>query len=442
MREINNFQQELDGTLYQAWEQFNELLIKCPQHYLTEMQEVILFYNRLEVLTRQILDSKGAIPSKTVADAKVAIQEMEKYSQKWLNETSRTRRCKNVKDPTTPNISHSKKKGNPRRSLLYSIWCTFPKRGYRAAAPGFYQRNNANPSYQERRQSMKETLSKFMRKSTKRHEENSNIVKQIRASTDATIENQGALIKTLEIQIKKMSKNNKLINKTRQMTISFPIPLNDYYCEEEKGNVRFDNALAVLGASVSVMPPSTYLNLVLGKLAHTKLTVELADKTVKYPKGIAENVLLVLTDFTVLEDMDTYRDEGMGDVIFGEPFLREVGINERWFEWMITIFTGNEEITYQMMWSHPRFKRHTNEQCKKIPPLLKVIIMEYLVKISKKARIRELKRGDLKITVLITNTSYPSRKIRRIRAYTSQKTTKETKSYPGKTNTPNLSYKM
>ncbi|GJT86172.1 hypothetical protein Tco_1067889 [Tanacetum coccineum] len=51
MEEINNFQQEPDETLYQAWERFKELLMKCPQHYLTEMQEVILFYNRLDVPT-------------------------------------------------------------------------------------------------------------------------------------------------------------------------------------------------------------------------------------------------------------------------------------------------------------------------------------------------------------------------------------------------------
>ncbi|GKC53397.1 hypothetical protein Tco_1076142, partial [Tanacetum coccineum] len=35
-----------------------------------EMQEVILFYNGLGIPTRQILNSKGAIPSNTVADAK------------------------------------------------------------------------------------------------------------------------------------------------------------------------------------------------------------------------------------------------------------------------------------------------------------------------------------------------------------------------------------
>ncbi|GKG49349.1 hypothetical protein Tco_0515801, partial [Tanacetum coccineum] len=40
------------------------------------------------------------------------------------------------------------------------------------------------------------------------------------------------------------------------------------------------------------MPFLTYFNLGLGELAHTKLTDELADRTVKYPKGIAENVLV------------------------------------------------------------------------------------------------------------------------------------------------------
>ncbi|GKF76374.1 hypothetical protein Tco_0225818, partial [Tanacetum coccineum] len=53
--------------------------------------EVILFYNELDVPTRQILDSKGAMPTKTAADAKVAIQEIIEYSQKWHNGTSRTR---------------------------------------------------------------------------------------------------------------------------------------------------------------------------------------------------------------------------------------------------------------------------------------------------------------------------------------------------------------
>ncbi|GJZ75302.1 hypothetical protein Tco_0639767 [Tanacetum coccineum] len=62
--------------------------------------------------------------------------------------------------------------------------------GYKAAAPRFYQMNNVNTSHQERRQSMEDTLSKFSSESVKRHEENSNLIKEIRALTDAAIQNQ------------------------------------------------------------------------------------------------------------------------------------------------------------------------------------------------------------------------------------------------------------
>ncbi|GJZ98320.1 hypothetical protein Tco_0670773 [Tanacetum coccineum] len=442
---------------------------------------------------------------------------------------------------------------------------------------------------------MEDTLSKFITESAKRHEENSNLIKEIRATTDAAIRNHGASIKTLEIQIGQINKNSTLLYKSRQTMVPFPSRLDNHYCEEEKGNCGpkfmeaygashinnaipqkekdprsftlpffinntcFDNALLDLGASISVMPLWAYLNLALGKIAHIRLTVELADKMVKYPKGIAEKVLLgigkftfpvdfiildmpkdikvplilgrpflstararidvykrkitlrvreewivfssvkpasslikrvymlnpfledyielndlnepyelrrnqgddlmptieegeiieefrtrnedldtgiddyhsycdddkkihincvhnlkfscmigfefthahfflllyvnvmfkkfhnsimkdkmvyqgdnvvgtlinipifvgtfsVISDFAILEDMDAYRDEGMGDVIFGEPFLREVGIKTKRFKGIITLYKSDDEVTYQMVRSHPRFK--------------------------------------------------------------------------------------
>ncbi|GJW17106.1 hypothetical protein Tco_0024542 [Tanacetum coccineum] len=376
---------------------------------------------------------------------------------------------------------------------------------------------------------MEDTLSKFMSESAKRHEENSNFIKEIQATTDAAIRNQGASIKNLEIQIRQMSEvlqergfgslpsstemnsrdqvksisttikadshsihrigsskyavstrqNSKMFYKSRQTMIPFPSRLDNHYYEEEEGNYgpKFTKAYGALHinnaiprkekdpgrASVSVMPLLTYLNLGLGELAHTKVTVELMDRTVKYPKGIAKNILedyfkgrgrkiifksvkpasslikrvymlslrermeldlearllgetLVLNrsldplleDYIKLNDlnepfelrrnqgddlmptieegenlfccdgfcsfrnMEDYCDEGMGDVIFGEPFLREVGIKASQFEGMITLYNGDDDVTYQMVLSHLRFKCHTNEQCNKIPPLLKV----------------------------------------------------------------------
>ncbi|GJT85637.1 hypothetical protein Tco_1067354 [Tanacetum coccineum] len=123
--------------------------------------------------------------------------------------------------------------------------------------------------------------------------------------------------------------------------------------------------------------PLLYANM-MSKKFHNSI---MKDKMVYEGNNVVEalmNVLIfvetffVITDFAILENMDAYRDEGMGDVIFGEPFLREVGIKTRRFEGMITIYNGNDEVTYQMVRSHPKFKYHTNEQCNKIPPLLKV----------------------------------------------------------------------
>ncbi|GKA41557.1 hypothetical protein Tco_0734217 [Tanacetum coccineum] len=213
MEEINNFQQEPDENLFQAWERFKEILMKCPQHYLIEIQEVVLFYNGLDVPTRQILDSIGAIPSKTVADAKVAIQEMAEYSQKWHNGTSRTRStetsdglaaiqaqpnnlgreikkvnekvyaaqvgCEQCKGPHYTKDCPFKEEGKTLEEAYYTQFgAPFQGVGYRATASGFYQRNNTNPSYQEQRQSMKDTLSKLMSESGKRYEENSNLIKE------------------------------------------------------------------------------------------------------------------------------------------------------------------------------------------------------------------------------------------------------------------------
>ncbi|GKC62246.1 hypothetical protein Tco_1089844 [Tanacetum coccineum] len=45
-----------------------------------------------------------------------------------------------------------------------------------------------------------------MSESAMRHEENSNLIEEIRATTDAAIRNQGASIKTLEIQIGQVQK--------------------------------------------------------------------------------------------------------------------------------------------------------------------------------------------------------------------------------------------
>ncbi|GKA37492.1 hypothetical protein Tco_0724057 [Tanacetum coccineum] len=143
------------------------------------MQEVVLFYNGLDVPTRQILDSGGAIPSKTAADAKLNNlgREIKKVNKKvYAAQVG----CEQYKGPRYTKDCPLKEEGKTLEEAYYTQFgAPFQGGGYRATALGFYQRNNANPSYQERRQYMEETLTKFMRESAKRHEENSSLIKEI-----------------------------------------------------------------------------------------------------------------------------------------------------------------------------------------------------------------------------------------------------------------------
>ncbi|GJX64473.1 putative reverse transcriptase domain-containing protein [Tanacetum coccineum] len=177
----------------------------------------------------------------------------------------------------------------------------------------------------------------------------------------------------------------EVIKEFRTRDDKLDIGINDYpsYCDYDKKihidhahNLNFSSMIGFEFTHANFFP-LLYVN-VMSKKFHNSI---MKDKMVYKGNnvlGALMNIPIfvgtfsVMTDFAVLENMDAYRDEGMGDVIFGEPSSREVGIKARRFEGMITIYNGDDEVTYQMLRSHQRFKRHTNEQCNKIPPLLKV----------------------------------------------------------------------
>ena len=63
------------------------------------------------------------------------------------------------------------------------------------------------------------------------------------------------------------------------------------------GGTCIDKALLDLGASVNLLPYSVYKQLGLGELKPTNITLSLADRSVKIPKGIVEDVLVKVDKF-------------------------------------------------------------------------------------------------------------------------------------------------
>ena len=93
------------------------------------------------------------------------------------------------------------------------------------------------------------------------------------------------------------------------------------------GGTYIDKALLDLGASVNLLPYSLYKQLGLGELKPTNITLSLADRLVKIPKGITEDVLVKVdkfyypVDFVVLDTEPTASGPNHVPIIMGRPFL-------------------------------------------------------------------------------------------------------------------------
>ncbi|XP_068644653.1 uncharacterized protein [Aristolochia californica] len=78
------------------------------------------------------------------------------------------------------------------------------------------------------------------------------------------------------------------------------------------GNSFFDKVLCDLGASINLMPLSVCRKLGLGDMKQTTISLQLADRSIKYPRGIIEDVLVKVDKFIFLVDfvvLDMEEDE-------------------------------------------------------------------------------------------------------------------------------------
>ncbi|XP_068651586.1 uncharacterized protein [Aristolochia californica] len=89
------------------------------------------------------------------------------------------------------------------------------------------------------------------------------------------------------------------------------------------GNSFFDKVLCDLGTSINLMPLSICRKLGLGEMKQTTISLQLADRSIKYPHGIIEDVLAKVDKFIFPADfvvLDMEEDEEV-PLIPGRPFL-------------------------------------------------------------------------------------------------------------------------
>ncbi|XP_037494643.1 uncharacterized protein LOC119370474 [Jatropha curcas] len=136
---------------------------------------------------------------------------------------------------------------------------------------------------------------------------------------------------------------NKLPPKLKDLG-SFSIPCNI-------GNLNFEKALADLGASINLMSYEVFKMLGMGELKPTRMSLQLADRLIKYPKGIIEDVLVKIgkfifpIDFVIL-DIDEGRE---GSLILGRPFLATARALIDVHDGKLTLRVGQEEVVFDVL---------------------------------------------------------------------------------------------
>ncbi|XP_075507502.1 uncharacterized protein LOC142544330 [Primulina tabacum] len=116
------------------------------------------------------------------------------------------------------------------------------------------------------------------------------------------------------------------------------------------GGSKCSKALCDLGASINLMPFSIYRDLELGEVKPTTITLQLADRSLTYPRGIVEDVLIKVdkfifpADFVIL-DMEEDQD---APLIFGRTFLATGRALIDVHKGELTLRVGGEEVIFNI----------------------------------------------------------------------------------------------
>ena len=98
---------------------------------------------------------------------------------------------------------------------------------------------------------------------------------------------------------------------------------------------------------MNLMPYSVYIQLGLGELKPTNITLSLADRSVKIPKGIAEDVLVQIdkfyypVDFVVLDTEPSSNEPNHVPIILGRQFLATANAIINFWNGIMQLTFGN-----------------------------------------------------------------------------------------------------
>nr|GEZ73008.1 reverse transcriptase domain-containing protein [Tanacetum cinerariifolium] len=401
--EISRFTQRFEETFGEAWEQFKEMLRVCPHHGFTELAQIDTFYNGLKDNDQDSLNSAagGNLLSKTTREALKTIENKSKirYSRNKpnvskMNTTSRENASKSDDriDKLADQIStlvdiFAKKIFAPAPVKAVEKSC-----GTYGVAHAYYNCPNTNrnqPNVCVATGEFKNEIQNTMKtQQIVLLEQQNAFQNNLQNMLNGFFQNQSSTSGTLPSNtISNLKGEMKVITVRSGVAYEGPsIPTPKKVVEQEneeatdkeqtnfQGMMHFKNlpkklgdlgkflilcdfprmdvchALADIGASINLMPLSIWKKLSLPELTPTRMTLEIADRSITCPKGVTKDVFVkvgkfhFLTDFVVVD----FEADPHVPLILGRSFFRTGSALIDVYGEEITLRVNDKAVTFNL----------------------------------------------------------------------------------------------
>nr|GEV64278.1 reverse transcriptase domain-containing protein [Tanacetum cinerariifolium] len=365
------FQQRFDESFYEAWDCFNDLLRACPHHGFFELHQLDTFYNALNVNDQDSLNSAagGNFLDKMPRECLKIIESKSKVRQ------SRAKAfvAKVSTSSSTPAISSdvAELKDMVRALLLdkknqsSAPDPSLTPAPVKAVEPNYVTCGGAH-SYQNcpatneniYRDNIQDASMPNLKSSIPYPSRRDN--ERRRDQVNEQIEKFYEIFKDMSFKI---SFTDALI-----LMPKFASTLKALIRNKEK--LRMDECLALadLGASINLMPLSVWEALLLPELTPTCMTLELADRSVSKPIGIAKDVSVKVgvfhfpADFMVVD----FEPDPRVPLILGRCFLKTGRALIDVHKGELTLRIRNEAITYKLDQTSRYFANYNQMTANKI----------------------------------------------------------------------------
>ncbi|KAL7597527.1 hypothetical protein Lser_V15G21750 [Lactuca serriola] len=339
---IANFEQEARESLYEAWE---------------SQQEVSIFYDGVNVTTRQLLDLQGPLTKKLPP----VIEEFSKHSREYHNPRHDvTRGTAYAATEDLSAVMAMLKTMDRRMDKMYQTIHAIRVGCENCNGPHLTRDCDLDENGNKKVQPPMPYPARAIKE--KQEEEYQKFLNHIK-----TLQINIPFIEAVMQMLKYVKFLKELLTNRRKMEEVKKVVLNENYSAAmlnklpkkkgdpgsltlpcQFGNLAAIHALADSGASVNLLPYSFFKKLDLLEPRPIRMAIHLANKTVTFPRGICEDLLVKVDKFVFPADfiiLDMEADPQV-PIILGRPFLNTASSIVDMRDSKLTLRVGEDSITF------------------------------------------------------------------------------------------------